>query len=159
MNDPLRRTVNNITQHQPVDPMGYANMGYRKAVITIAPFPIRLSMASEGDICLFQSTLHVKEKSKLIQLPTVQASMLQVLFIERNGYLSNSIGKSTPSSAISSIQPCNFSSIEHCVTRLRGRVLVSSTKDQCRDFILTFRSTRDNARDFMSMAKCQNCKA
>ena len=78
VNDPLRRTVNNITQRQPVDPMGYANMGYRKAVITIAPFPIWLSMASEGDICLFHSTLHVKEKTKLIQLPTVQASTLQV---------------------------------------------------------------------------------
>ena len=79
--------------------------------------------------------------------------------IEQNGYLSNSIGKLTPSPAVSSIQTSNFSSIEHSVTRLRGRVLVSSTKDQCRDFILTFRSTRDNARDFMSMAKCQNCKA
>ena len=157
VNDPLRRTVNNITQHQPVDPMGYANMGYRKAVITIAPFPIRLSMASEGDICLFQSTLHVKEKSKLIQLPTMQATTLQVLFIERNGY---SIGKSTPSLAISSIQPCNFSSIEHSVTRLRGRVRISySTEAQCRGSIPTFQRPRAHARDLMSMAKCQNRKA
>ena len=67
--------------------------------------------------------------------------------------------ESTPSSAISSIQPCNFSSTEHSVTRLRGRVLVSSTKDQCRDFILTFRCPRAHARDLMSMAKCQNNKA
>ena len=87
----------------------------------------------------------------------MQATTLQVLFIERNGY---SIGKSTPSSAISSIQPCNFSSIEHSVTRLRGRVRISySTEAQCQGSIPTFQRPRAHARDLMSMAKCQNRKA
>jgi hypothetical protein len=151
-------------------PMGYANVDNSRAINSSASYPNHIiSLASEGDTsdendhqdCQNPSGIKVKfkEESKSMQLPIMQASTLQVLSIERNGDLSNSIGKSTPSSAISSIQPCNFSSTEHSVTRLRGRVLVSSTKDQCRDFILTFRSTRDNARDFMSMAKCQNCKA
>jgi len=151
-------------------PMGYANVDNSRAIYSSASYPNHIiSLASEGDTsdendhhhCKNPSGIKVKfkEESKSIQLPIMQASKFQVLSIERNGYLLNPIGKSTPSSAISRIQPCNFSSTEHSVTRLRGRVLVSSTEDQRRGSILTSQRPRDYARDLMSMAKCQNCKA
>ena len=122
-----------------------------------------ISLASEGDMSDENDHHHCQHLSKAnsIQLPTVQASKHQVhVQIKRNGNLSYLIGKSTLLSAVSSIQPCNFSSIEHSVARLRGRVCVSySTKAQCRGLILTSQRPRDNARDFVSIAKCQNFKA
>ena len=139
-------------------PMGYANVDNSRAIYSSASYPNHIiSLASEGDTsdendhhhCKNPSGIKVKfkEESKSIQLPIMQASKFQVLSIERNGYLLNPIGKSTPSSAISRIQPCNFSSTEHSVTRLRGRVLVSSTEDQRRGSILTSQRPRDYARD------------
>ena len=132
----------------------------KRVIESIAPEQTQMSfLASEGDIRLSPSVIHVKEKSKLTQLPDVPTNHQVHMQIKRNGRLSNPIGKSTPSSAISRIQPCNFSSTEHSVTRLRGRVLVSSTEDQRRCSILTSQRPRDYARDLMSMAKCQNSKA
>jgi hypothetical protein len=139
-------------------PMGYANMENSRAIEFIASYPNHfISVVSEGDVSDendHHQCQHLS-KAKSSQLPTMQASKLQVhVQIERNGYLSNSIGKLTPSSAVSSIQTSNFSSIEHSVTRLRGRVRTSySTKAQCRGSILTRQRPRAHARDLMSMAK------
>ena len=152
-------------------PMGYANVDNSRAIYSSASYPNHIiSLASEGDTsdendhhhCKNPSGIKVKfkEESKSIQLPIMQASKFQVLSIERNGYLLNPIGKSTPSSAISRIQPCNFSSTEHSVTSLRGRVRISySTEAQCQGLILMCQRPRAHARDLMSMAKCQNRKA
>ena len=91
----------------------------KRVIESIAPEQTQMSfLASEGDIRLSPSVIHVKEKSKLTQLPAVPTTHQVHMQIKRNGRLSNPIGKSTPSSAISRIQPCNFSSTEHSVTRL-----------------------------------------